>query len=84
LLLRLEHAPRSALEDHVHRAPRLGERGLLNVRIGITHAPRPRLGNQSRYYNLQWLHCRRQERRCDHKFQCQRAIVAIGRLFRRA
>jgi ParB/Sulfiredoxin domain len=35
LLLRLEHAPRSALEDHVHRAPRLGERGLLNVRIGI-------------------------------------------------
>jgi hypothetical protein len=23
------------LEDHVHRAPRLGERGLLNVRIGI-------------------------------------------------
>jgi hypothetical protein len=36
LLLRLEHAHRSALEDHVHRAPRLGERGLLNVRIGIT------------------------------------------------
>src|SRR5260221_11910426 len=35
LLLRLEHAHRSALEDHVHRAPRLGERGLLNVRIGI-------------------------------------------------
>jgi hypothetical protein len=26
---------RSALEDHVHRAPRLGERGLLNVRIGM-------------------------------------------------
>jgi hypothetical protein len=37
LLLRLEHAHRSALEDHVHRAPRLGERGLLNVRIGISH-----------------------------------------------
>jgi transposase len=36
LLLRLEHAHRSALEDHVHRAPRLGERGLLNVRIGIS------------------------------------------------
>src|SRR5207245_2158037 len=35
LLLRLEHAHRSTLEDHVHRAPRLGERGLLNVRIGI-------------------------------------------------
>lgn len=33
LLLRLEHAHRSALEDHVHRAPRLGERGLLNVRM---------------------------------------------------
>jgi hypothetical protein len=37
LLLRLEHAPRSALEDHVHRAPRLGGRGLLNVRIGIRY-----------------------------------------------
>src|SRR5213083_1273535 len=35
LLLRLEHAYRSTLEDHVHRAPRLGERRLLNVRIGI-------------------------------------------------
>jgi hypothetical protein len=36
LLLRLEHAHRSALEDHVRRAPRLGDRGLLNVRIGIS------------------------------------------------
>src|SRR6266446_4319885 len=36
LLLRLEHPPRSALEDHVHRASRLGKRGLLNVRIGIS------------------------------------------------
>src|SRR5215471_14769849 len=35
LLLCLEHSHRSALEDHVHRAPRLGERGLFNVRIGI-------------------------------------------------
>src|SRR5947209_6314148 len=35
LLLRLEHAYRSTLEDHVHRAPRLDERRLLNVRIGI-------------------------------------------------
>jgi hypothetical protein len=39
------------MEDHVHRAPRLGERGLLNVRIGITPLewndsthPRARLG----------------------------------------
>src|SRR6266545_3397179 len=38
LLLRLEHAYRSTLEDHVHRAPRLGERRLLNVRIGISSA----------------------------------------------
>jgi hypothetical protein len=47
LLLRLEHAHRSALEDHVHRAPRLGERGLLNVRIGINptlQERRPPLG----------------------------------------
>ena len=35
LLLRLEQAHRSALEDHVRRTPRLGQRGLLNVRIGI-------------------------------------------------
>src|SRR6266545_1210063 len=38
LLLRLEHAYRSTLEDHVHRAPRLGERRLLNVRIGMSRA----------------------------------------------
>jgi hypothetical protein len=31
----LEHAHRSALEDHVYRPPRLGNRGLSNVRIGI-------------------------------------------------
>src|SRR5262249_59289388 len=36
LLLRLEHAHRSALEDHVHRASRVGQRRLLNVRIGIS------------------------------------------------
>jgi hypothetical protein len=36
LLLRLEHPHRSALEDHVHRASRVGQRRLLNVRIGIS------------------------------------------------
>src|SRR3954447_6017225 len=36
LLLCLEHAHRSALEDHVYRPPRLGNRGLSNVRIGIS------------------------------------------------
>src|SRR5262249_53284615 len=35
LLLRLEHAHRSAVENHVHRPPRLGSRTSLNVRIGI-------------------------------------------------
>ena len=35
LLLRLEHAHRSALENHVHRSPRLGSRRSLIVRIGI-------------------------------------------------
>src|SRR5262249_10891263 len=39
LLLRLEHAHRSAVENHVHRPPRLGSRRSLNLRIGIT---RPR------------------------------------------
>src|SRR5262249_51248421 len=36
LLLRLEHAHRAAVENHVHRAPRLGSRRSLNLRIGIT------------------------------------------------
>src|SRR5262245_28271608 len=35
LLLRLEHAHRSAVENHVHRAPRLGSRRSPNLRIGI-------------------------------------------------
>src|SRR5262249_17522044 len=33
LLLRLEHAHRSAVENHVHRPPRLGSRRSLNLRI---------------------------------------------------
>jgi hypothetical protein len=32
----LEHPHRSAMENHVHRTPRLGNHGLLNVRIGIS------------------------------------------------
>jgi len=36
LLLRLEHAHRSAVENHVQRPPRLGSRGSLNLRIGIS------------------------------------------------
>jgi hypothetical protein len=35
LLLRLEHAHRSGVENHVHRPPRLGSRRSLNLRIGI-------------------------------------------------
>ena len=38
LLLRLEHAHRSAVENHVHRPPRLGSRRSLNLRIGIKGA----------------------------------------------
>ena len=34
LLLRLEQAHRSALEDHVRRTPRLGQRGLLRACFG--------------------------------------------------
>src|SRR5262245_21100673 len=36
LLLRLERAHRSAVENHVHRPPRLGSRRSLNLRIGIS------------------------------------------------
>src|SRR5215475_6754509 len=36
LLLRLEHTHRSTLEDHVHRATRLGSSRSLNLRIGIS------------------------------------------------
>src|SRR4029079_8302107 len=36
LLLRLKHPHRSALENHVYRAPRLDNHGSLNVSIGIS------------------------------------------------
>jgi hypothetical protein len=36
LLLRLEHAHRPALENHVRRSPRLGSSRSLNLRIGIS------------------------------------------------
>src|SRR5262252_5868120 len=36
LLLRLEHPHRSAVENHVHRPPRLGSRRSLNLRISIS------------------------------------------------
>jgi hypothetical protein len=45
LLLRLEHAHRSAVENHVHRAPRLGSRRSLNLRIGI-NPPTHRMGRE--------------------------------------
>src|SRR2546425_13243081 len=35
LLLRLEHTHRPTLENHVHRATRLGSSRSLNLRIGI-------------------------------------------------
>src|SRR6266851_166293 len=38
LLLRLEHPHRSAMENHVHRLPRLGDRRSLFVRVGIKGA----------------------------------------------
>src|SRR2546429_911299 len=43
LLLRLEHTHRPTLEDHVHRATRLGSSRSLNLRIGITRCPRNRV-----------------------------------------
>ena len=36
LLLRLEYAHRSTVENHVHRPPRLGSRRSLIVRVGIS------------------------------------------------
>src|SRR5207302_2995263 len=41
-LLRLEHAHRSAVENHVHRPPRLGSRRSPNLRIGIIRRARAR------------------------------------------
>src|SRR4029434_6872030 len=38
LLLRLEHTHRPTLEDHVHRATRLGSSRSLNLRIGISQS----------------------------------------------
>ena len=46
LLLRLEHADRSALENHVHRTPRLGNRRSANLRVGINHC---------RHHGLGWI-----------------------------
>ena len=40
LLLRLEYAHRSTLENHVHRSPRLGSRRSLIVRVGISQIRR--------------------------------------------
>src|SRR2546430_12202342 len=40
LLLRLEHTHRPTLEDHVHRATRLGSSRSLNLRIGINRSSR--------------------------------------------
>ena len=37
LLLRVEHAHRSTLENHVHRSPRLGSRRSIIVRVGMRH-----------------------------------------------
>jgi hypothetical protein len=39
LLLRLEHTHRPTLENHVHRATRLGSSRSLNLRIGIRDVP---------------------------------------------
>ena len=39
LLLRLEHTYRPALENHVHRATRLGSSRSLKLRIGISLLP---------------------------------------------
>ena len=46
LLLRLEHADRLALENHVHRTPRLGNRRSANLRVGINHC---------RHHGLGWI-----------------------------
>jgi hypothetical protein len=39
MLQRLEHAHRSAVENHVHSPPRWGGRRSLNLSIGITYKP---------------------------------------------
>ena len=53
LLLRLEHAHRPALENHVHRSPRLGSRRSLIVRIGI-RGPLQKLWSARRHLPNSW------------------------------
>ncbi len=55
LLLRLEYAHRSTLENHVHRSPRLGSRRSLIVRVGITWLSPRHKRSMSKKRNSTWL-----------------------------
>src|SRR3974390_504133 len=68
LLLRLEYPHRPALEDYVNRAPRLGLRRSINLRIGI-RAPAATSGGAAR-------HDRDRVERVDRL-----AVLIVGRPF---
>jgi hypothetical protein len=55
LLLCLEHPHRLALENHVHRSPRLGKRRSIIVRIGITLQHEGEAGEACSAYGTQLL-----------------------------
>src|ERR1700716_2905729 len=55
LLLRLEYAHRSTLENHVHRSPRLGSRRSLIMRVGMRS---PRGETVSADFGVTHLHAR--------------------------
>src|SRR5262249_24818134 len=76
LLLRLEHPPRSAVENHVERPPRLGSRRSLNLRIGISQLRphlriRARLGRWHHHHQFAVAH-HLLERRAHPHYQCAR------------
>src|SRR5262249_31326768 len=61
LLLRLEHAHRAAVENHVHRAPRLGSRRSLNLRIGISQDSGHRVKAKKSMLHYEFAACDRAE-----------------------
>jgi len=50
----LEHPHRSALENHVHRSPRVGRRRSANLRIGITQGHLVKDLSSGRRGGLSW------------------------------
>src|SRR6185503_15682921 len=87
LLLRLEHAHRSAVENHVHRPPRLGSRRSLNLRIGIRPARIDRAQPSGNYGDRQgdyWTGQRGRTRRREAVCLSIEADIKVSRPTRNA